>query len=226
LVHPNNPTGHPTTLAERHQLEAICECHNLALIVDEVFLDYSLETPVQSFATGSHSCLTFVVSGLSKIAALPQMKVGWLMALGPEKLRDQALGRLEMIADTYLSMNAPAQYALPCWLEQAGRIQDQILNRIRENIASLATANPVSLIPVQAGWSAVLQLPQSVGSESLAEQLVEQAGVIVHPGSFYALTGSHRIVVSLLGPAIEFRAGIQKLRAWCESRTSTWDTAP
>ena len=221
LVHPNNPTGHATSLAERQHLEALCERHGLALIVDEVFLDYGLGNPIQSSATGAHPCLTFVVSGISKIAALPQMKVGWLLALGPQELRDQALARLEVISDTFLSMNAPAQHALPHWLGERHRIQNQILTRVRENVAYIASSSLVSAIPIEAGWSAVLQIPQSLGSETLAEQLVHEAGVIVHPGSFYALPGSHRLIVSLLEPSADFNAGITRLTRWCESKRLT-----
>ena len=117
LVHPNNPTGHFAKAAERAQLEQLCVEHNLALIVDEVFLDYSLDDQEpQSFATGDHPALTFVLSGLSKISGLPQMKAAWIAALGPEREVDSALDRLEIIADTYLSMNVPIQHALPAWL--------------------------------------------------------------------------------------------------------------
>ena len=123
VVHPNNPTGHATGARERQRLEEICARHGLALIVDEVFLDYPLgEEGLVSFAVGPHPVLTFCLSGMSKIAGLPQMKVGWIVGLGPEVDRLEAMGRLEVIADTFLSMNAPVQVALPVWL--AGRAGD------------------------------------------------------------------------------------------------------
>ncbi len=224
LVHPNNPTGHATSLAERQQLEALCARHGLALIVDEVFLDYTVEegATVPSFAAGEHPCLTFVVSGLSKIAALPQMKVGWLAAFGPVALRDDALARLEVIADTFLSMNASVQLALPVWLAGRVEIQRQILGRVRQNLAALADLAFLTSLPVQAGWAAVVQLPQRVGSDRLAETLVAEARVIVHPGSFYALPGNHRVVVSLLPPPPIFQAGVEQLMNWCESNKLTF----
>ncbi|MGD0369483.1 MAG: pyridoxal phosphate-dependent aminotransferase, partial [Acidobacteriaceae bacterium] len=117
VVHPNNPTGHFTKETERRELERICEEHGLALIVDEVFLDYGFAGhEARSFAAGEHTCLTFVLSGISKIAALPQMKAAWICAFGPERELKEALGRLEVVADTFLSMNAPVQCALPVWL--------------------------------------------------------------------------------------------------------------
>src|ERR1700733_13021387 len=136
VVHPNNPTGHATGLRERERLEGICARRGLALIVDEVFLDYPLEesTRLTSFAVGPHPVLTFVLSGMSKIAGLPQMKVGWIAGFGPEASRREALERLEVIADTFLSMNAPAQGALADWLTGRRRIQGQILERVRGNL--------------------------------------------------------------------------------------------
>ena len=215
LVHPNNPTGHATSAQEREQLEDMCARHHLALIVDEVFLDYGLANPITSFAAGEQACLTFVLSGLSKVAALPQMKVAWLAAFGPERDRTAALKRLEVIADTFLSMNAPAQHALPAWLAGREAMQRQIVGRVRENLALLTAAAPaIGTLLVEAGWAAVVHLPQHLGSADLAERLIEEAGVIVHPGSFYALPGAHRLVVSLLTPVEEFRNGLQNLKLW------------
>jgi alanine-synthesizing transaminase len=216
LVHPNNPTGHATSPAERHALEDLCTRHGLALIVDEVFLDYSLAGPISSFATGEHPCLTFVVSGLSKIAALPQMKIGWIAAFGPETLRTHALARLEVIADTFLSMNAPVQHALLNWLAGRELIQQQILTRIRQNLTILDAAPNLTPLPVQAGWSVIVQLPQSLGSPHLAETLVREAGVITHPASFYAIPGDHRLVLSVIGPTEAFAAGLANLNQWIE----------
>jgi aspartate/methionine/tyrosine aminotransferase len=221
LVHPNNPTGHATSIEERLRLEAICERHGLALIVDEVFLDYALAGPIPTFAVGPHPCLTFVVSGMSKIAALPQMKIGWLAAFGAAEPRNEALARLEVVADTFLSMNAPAQLALPRWLGGREAIERQILDRVQQNLAALDGASHLSYLPVQAGWSAVVQLPQHLGSATLAEDLVAELGLIVHPSSFYAMAGAHRVVVSLIVPAETFWRGIQSLNQWCESNKLT-----
>jgi aspartate/methionine/tyrosine aminotransferase len=218
VVHPNNPTGHWTGAGERERLEAICVRHGMALIVDEVFLDYPLREltpPPQSFACGTHPALTFVLSGLSKIAGLPQMKVAWIAALGPERERAEALARLEIVADTFLSMNAPVQLAMPSWLAGRGALQVQIGERARGNLATLrriATESPgrLQVLEVDAGWSAVLGLPGCVGETECAERLVRERGVIVHPGSFYGMAEASRVVVSLIGPAEEFTASIQQ----------------
>jgi aspartate/methionine/tyrosine aminotransferase len=210
VVHPNNPTGHATGAAERRRLEEICVRHGLALIVDEVFLDYPLgEERLTSFAVGPHPVLTFCLSGMSKIAGLPQMKVGWIVGLGPEEVRRQAMVRLEVIADTFLSMNAPMQMALPVWLAGRKGIQGQILERVRGNLA-VAQRSGVEVLRVSAGWSAILRLPR-IGEGDAAEALLREAGVVVHPGSFYGIPELGRVVVSLLGFEQEFAEGLERI---------------
>ncbi|HEU5341723.1 pyridoxal phosphate-dependent aminotransferase [Edaphobacter sp.] len=212
VVHPNNPTGHATGAAERARLERLCAEHGLALIVDEVFLDYPLEAEaaLESFARGPHPVLTFVLSGMSKIAGLPQMKAAWIAALGPEGARRQALDRLEVIADTFLSMNAPVQLALPAWLAGRRAVQAQILQRVRRNLTA-AQASAVEVLRAEAGWCAILRLPQT--GPDAAGELLRQADVVVHPGSFYGIAEAGRVVVSLLGPEAEFREGMGRIAA-------------
>jgi alanine-synthesizing transaminase len=211
VVHPNNPTGHVTGDAERRRLEAICVRHGLALIVDEVFLDYPLgEEQPTSFAMGMHPVLTFCLSGMSKIAGLPQMKVGWIVGLGPEEVQRQAMGRLEVIADTFLSMNAPVQGALPRWLAMRKGIQGQILKRVRANFGA-AQRSGVDVLRTDAGWSAILRLPQNLGEGNVAEMLLREVGVVVHPGSFYGIAETGRVVASLLGPEDEFQMGLERI---------------
>ena len=177
VVHPNNPTGHATGDEERRRLEEICGRHGLALIVDEVFLDYPLgETGLTSFAVGPHPVLTFCLSGMSKIAGLPQMKVGWIVGLGPEKLQREAMGRLEVVADTFLSMNAPVQVALPGWLAGRKGIQGQILERVRGNLRRLREEKGVEVLRVEAGWSAILRLPQMGWDRDVAGSVVAGGG--------------------------------------------------
>jgi aspartate/methionine/tyrosine aminotransferase len=221
IVHPNNPTGHWTSAAERQRLEAICARHGLALIVDEVFLDYPLKesAAARSFACGEHPVLTFVLSGLSKIAGLPQMKAAWISTFGPKHDKAEALGRLEVIADTFLSMNAPAQLALPDWIAGAGKIQQQILDRARGNLALLqriAGEEPgrLQVLEAEAGWSAVVALSACVGERDCAERLLRDAGVVLHPGEFYGMAKSNRVVVSLIGPTEEFEEGIRRAISW------------
>lgn len=214
VVHPNNPTGHWT--GERPQLEQLCAEHGLALIVDEVFLDYPLnETAGTSFAAGEHPAPTFVLSGISKIAALPQMKAAWIAAAGPERELQAALERLEIIADTFLSMNAPVQLALETWLGAAGAIQEQIRQRTRSNLnvldALLASCPAVTRLRVEAGWYAVLRVPALGRDEDLAVRLVQEQGVSVHPGYFFGFSDEGRLVVSLLTPEADFRMGIEQI---------------
>ena len=216
VVHPNNPTGHATGREERRRLEEICARHGLVLIVDEVFLDYPMgEAVLESFAAGPHPMLTFVLSGMSKIAGLPQMKVGWMVGLGPEGVRREAMERLEVVADTFLSMSAPVQLALPVWLAGRQQVQEQILSRVRENLR-LVGSGGLEALRVEAGWSAILRLPVRGGHESVAEELLRDEEVVVHPGSFYGIGEAGRAVVSLLGATGDFAEGVQRIGRWCE----------
>lgn len=216
VVHPNNPTGHLTKAEERRELERICAEFGLALIVDEVFLDYAMAGhEARSFASGSPACLTFVLSGISKIAALPQMKAAWVVGSGPAGQLRIALERLEVIADTFLSMNAPVQCALPAWLAGCGGIQEQIRARTRTNLRNLDQVllrfPAVTRLEVEAGWYAVLRVPALGSDEDLAVRLVEERGVSVHPGYFFGFGGNGWLVVSLLGDEDEFQRGVEEI---------------
>jgi len=218
VVHPNNPTGHFTKPWEAEALARICREFELSLIVDEVFLDYGFSDAGERFVAGLAGAAVFVVSGLSKIAGLPQMKAAWIAAFGPERERGEALARLEIVADTFLSMNAPVQLAMASWLAGREGIQGQIRERARGNLATLrrvAVESPgrLQVLEVDAGWSAVLGLPGCVGEVDCAERLARERGVIVHPGGFYGMGEAGRVVVSLIGSAEEFAVSIQRATA-------------
>jgi aspartate/methionine/tyrosine aminotransferase len=217
LVHPNNPTGHFTKPWEAEELARLCREFDLALIVDEVFLDYSLGAAPASFAAGLEGVSVFVVSGLSKIAGLPQMKAAWIVTTGPQAV--PALDRLEVIADTFLSMNAPVQWALPAWLEGREAIQRQILARVAANLTELdrqlAGLPEVSRLEAEGGWYAVLRIPALQPDEQTVLALLER-GVWVHPGYFFGMAESGWLVVSLLGPEAEFSRGVAELVGYLE----------
>jgi alanine-synthesizing transaminase len=211
VVHPNNPTGHFTREGDRAAIEALCREHGLALIVDEVFLDYRLagHEAGQSFAAGSHPIPTFVLSGLSKVAALPQMKAAWMACFAEQ----EALQRLEVICDTFLSMSAPIQHALPAWLSQRGALQGQIRQRLEHNLhtldAILLQQKLVARLDVEAGWYAVLRVPGLQTEEETALDLLRERAVVVHPGGFFGFSGQGWLVVSLLAPEKEFAIGLE-----------------
>ena len=216
LVHPNNPTGHFTKVWEAAELAKLCRDFDLALIVDEVFLDYGFapKSPerVASFAAGLDGVPVFVVSGLSKIAGLPQMKAAWIVATGPEA--HGALDRLEVIADTFLSMNAPVQWALPAWLDRRHSIQRQIRERVVNNLAELdrqlGCQDTVRRLTVEGGWYAVLRIAALRPDELTARALLDH-GVWIHPGYFFGMPESGWLVVSLLGPETEFAGGVTRM---------------
>jgi alanine-synthesizing transaminase len=212
LVHPNNPTGHFTKRWEAEELARLCREFDLALIVDEVFLDYGFARGVSTFAAGLVGVAVFVVSGLSKIAGLPQMKAAWIVATGPEAA--PALNRLEVIADTFLSMNAPVQCALPAWLEGRAAIQNQIRRRVAANLAELdlqlERLPDLCRLKVEGGWYAILRIPAIQPDEQTALELLD-LGVWVQPGYFFGMPESGWLVVSLLGPKQEFSTGAATL---------------
>jgi aspartate/methionine/tyrosine aminotransferase len=217
VVHPNNPTGHYVKAHERARLNEICAPRELAILADEVFLDFALTEgglPPQSFAANS-DVLTFTMSGLSKIAGLPQMKAAWLVTSGPAHLKAQALQRLEVIADTYLSMNAPIQHALPEFLAHRNAFRRELIARLRKNLAELdrqlTTQKVCSRLAVEAGWYAIVRAPATRSGEQTAIELLETHGVSIHPGHFYDFPGDGYFVVSLITPESDFKEGINLL---------------
>ena len=213
IVNPNNPTGSFVHNAELRHLQAFCAEHNLALISDEVFLDYEVESAAEASVAFSSHCLAFALSGLSKISCLPQMKVAWMVVSGPEELRREAHQRLEVIADTYLSQNAPVQHAIPALLHQRTKIQPQLAKRCRSNLefvdAQLQTCPEVQRLRVEGGWYVVLRIPERESDEEVAIELIEKAGVVVHPGHFYDFQSDGYLVLSLITPNAVFAEGLR-----------------
>ena len=215
VVNPNNPTGQFLDRAEWAELLALCARRDLALLVDEVFSDYVLEALPGALSTAlaepEPPCPVFVLSGLSKIAALPQVKLGWILARGPARA---SLEHLAFIADQYLSVSAPAQAAAPALLALAPGIQAGILDRLRTNLAALDALLPrapgLSRARVEGGWSVVLRRPALDGGEDCALRLLREGGVLVHPGHFFDLPGDGYLVCSLLPEAATFRAGMER----------------
>lgn len=215
LVHPNNPTGSYVSLPETAALNDFCRDSGTALIVDEVFLDYAHDgEPRSSFAANDRT-LTFALSGISKISALPQMKLAWVVTNGPANLVADAGARLEIIADTYLSMNAPVQLAAPVFLELRKSIQPVLLDRLRVNLVELdrqLVMHPAcTRLQVEGGWYAVLRVPAVESDEDLAIHLLRHAQVSVHPGHFYDFPTDGHLVLSLITQPHIFREGIARL---------------
>jgi alanine-synthesizing transaminase len=222
VVHPNNPTGSYVSENERSALNKVCREHNLSLIVDEVFLDYANDgLPRPTFAA-NQDALTFTLSGLSKISGLPQMKLAWIATSGPKDKNDKnndevntALARLEVIADTYLSMSTPIQLAAPVLLEQRKSLQPQLLNRVRTNLKELdrqlAQQKNCRRLNVEGGWYAVLRVPVTQSDEELAINILRKLSVLIHPGHFYDFPDDGYLIVSLITPKEDFGEGIRRL---------------
>jgi len=245
VVHPNNPTGSFVKPREAAELAEICASRDMAIVVDEVFLDYAALDRIsvhrtgadrtagygtagerasaegadgaapRTFAFGS-AALTFTLSGISKICALPQMKLAWIVAGGPQHLVAAAMERLEIIADTFLSPGAPAQVALPRFLEMRGGLQAQLQQRVAANLGYLdallqSEPGPLERLAREAGWYAVLRIPSSRPDEEYAVELLERCAVLVHPGQFFNFSQEGFLILSLIVPKDQFREGARRL---------------
>jgi hypothetical protein len=210
VVNPNNPTGQFLSKREWDDLTSLCAKRDLALLVDEVFSDFVLEPAEDRLATAlldEHPpCPVFLLSGLSKVAALPQLKLGWIAVRGPEA--EAHLEALAFLADQYLSVSAPVQAAAPRLLELAAHLRVQISGRLKRNLTALdgelATCPHLSRLPVEGGWSVLLRRPAVDDDEACALRLLETASTLVHPGSFFDLPGNGHLVLSLLVPEDTF----------------------
>jgi alanine-synthesizing transaminase len=217
LVNPNNPTGSFLKRGELDDLVALAAERNLALISDEVFNGYAFGPDPHRVTTLSvvQQALTFCLGGLSKMAGLPQMKLGWIVIGGPTAPRAQATERLELIADTYLSVGTPVQHALPRLLTAGTAVQQQISGRTQENLAWLRSAmapdSPAQLLEVEGGWYATLRVPRTRSEEEWCLELLERDHVLVQPGYFYDFESEAFLVLSLLTPTVIFREGVRRL---------------
>jgi alanine-synthesizing transaminase len=212
VVHPNNPTGSFVADEERNALSNFCREYKLSIIADEVFLDYAHDGAPRSTFAANRDVLTFTLSGVSKISGLPQMKLAWIVTSGPGEAVSAALARMEVIADTYLSMNAPVQLAAPALLEQRRSIQPLLLDRVRANLneldRALAKQRTCRRLDVEGGWYAVLRVPVTQPDEDLAIEILRRLSVLVHPGHFYDFSGDGHLIVSLITPPKDFYKGI------------------
>jgi alanine-synthesizing transaminase len=214
-VSPNNPTGSILSPEEWEALHVRCAERDAALILDEVFCDYPLAPSQSAIRSPQSAILPFRLGGLSKSAGLPQMKLGWIAVEGPDELVSKALERLEIICDAYLSVSTPVQVAAPALIESGAAVRTQILERIQHNYRALVTAvsaHPaIEVLATEAGWSSVLRVPSTRPEEDLIAELVEQDGVLVHPGFFFDFPHEAFVVVSLLPEPAAFADGVRRV---------------
>ncbi len=215
VVHPNNPTGSFVKPAEAESLAWLCANHGLALIADEVFLDFTQDGLPRASFCERRDVLTFALSGLSKLCGLPQMKLGWIAIGGPAELATEAQSRLEVIADTYLSVNTPAQLALPELLALGAGFQLQVNARVAGNLAELdrqlAGHPQCRRLQAEGGWYVVLRIPAARSDEEFCLDLLRDYGVLVHPGHFFDFPGEGHLILSLIPPPQTFAAGVSRL---------------
>jgi alanine-synthesizing transaminase len=216
VVHPNNPTGSFVKSREAAELAEICAARGMAIVADEVFIDYtSGGAPAHTFAF-SEEALTFTLSGLSKISLLPQMKLAWMIVSGPEAVVQTAVDRLEIIADTFLSPSTPIQLALPKFLALRHSMQAQLQQRISANLSfldrMLRESKPLTRLDREGGWYAILRVPVTATDDNLTVALIERCSVLFHPGHFFNFAHDGYLVISLITPEHELQEGMRRLR--------------
>jgi alanine-synthesizing transaminase len=241
-VNPNNPTGSVMSVEELDTLSTLCAERGAALIIDEVFADYPLVGGQRPEAGGQgpdaarqerpagggvasasglwppasgRGALTFRLGGLSKSAGLPQVKLGWILIDGPEDVVHEAIERLEVICDAYLSVSTPVQVAASGLIEAGAAVRAQILDRVRLNyralIAAAARHPAIEVLPADAGWSSVVRVPSTRSEEDLVVDLLDRDGVLVHPGFFFDFPHEAFLVVSLLTEPEAFGEGVRRV---------------
>ena len=217
LVSPNNPTGNYVKKSELEALEDLAGGRSVALIGDEVFAEYPLVEDAGRAASVLQStrALAFSLGGLSKLAGLPQMKLGWIALGGPETLRREARERLEIVGDTYLSVGTPVQKAAPSLLKAGALARGAIAARIGANLEALKAlvrdSSGCRALPCEGGWSVVLRVPAILSEEELVLSLMENDRVLVHPGYFFDFPGPAYLVLSLLPRPADFREGVARI---------------
>ena len=217
LVHPNNPTGSFVKQKEFFEIEKIAQNHSLALICDEVFSDYAFCEDQDRFGSLAQrqGVLTFTLGGISKTLGLPQMKLAWIVVNGPEEILNETSKRLEVISDTYLSVSTPIQKSLPSWFALQPLIQEEITQRLKQNLAflsqSLSGSHPCSSLDTEGGWYVTLRLPRTKTEEEWVLEFLEKDYVFVHPGYFFDFAEEAYVVLSLLPLPEIFQEGIMRI---------------
>lgn len=216
-VHPNNPTGTYLSDENRQGMIQLAQKWKAAIISDEVFFDYPLGNGSQVSFAASNEVLTFTLGGISKFLALPQMKLSWMILTGPAVLVEQARARIEILADTFLSVSTPVQHAAVRWWDAKDLIQSEIWQRIRSNYTFLKQAFETSayykVLPIEGGWNAVLELPEDESAENHVLHLLEQKNVFLHPGYLFDFAEDRYLVISLLVVESVFQEGVSRLKA-------------
>jgi aspartate/methionine/tyrosine aminotransferase len=218
VVHPNNPTGSFVQPREAAELAEICAAREMAIVADEVFLDYaSSAMSARTFAL-SDAALTLTLSGLSKISLLPQMKLAWTVVNGPEAVVQTAVDRLEIIADTFLSPSTPVQLALPEFLSLRHSLQAQLQQRISANLSVLdgllRESKSLARLDREGGWYAILRVPVTATDDDLTVALLERCSVLVHPGHFFNFARDGFLVLSLITPEQQFQEGLRRVQTF------------
>lgn len=222
LIHPGNPTGTCVRNNEREKLLDLCALYGTALISDEVFQDFPVSgTMNESFAI-TRDVLTFTLNGISKLLGMPQMKLGWICVSGPGRTALEAIERLEIITDTYLSVNAVVSQALPLWLDKRQLFINAVLGRLKKNYSELTDyceSGDFRLLTMQGGWTSIVQVPAIMSEEDWALGLLSEERVFCYPGYFFDMDKGAHLTVSLLTPTDTLKQGLRAISSFYERHT-------
>ncbi len=214
LINPNNPTGSYISEEEKKEIINIAKKYNLALISDEVFFDYNIDGKNYNSFAGNKECLTFVLSGISKILALPQMKLSWIVISGKEEIKKEAIERLELVSDTFLSVSIPIQNALKEFFKYGEKLKSKIISRVKENYFILQeyfNNSPVRVLNTSGGWSTILELPRIISEEEWIKRLLLEENCLVYPGYFFDFEREAFCSLSLIVEQNLLIKGIEKI---------------
>ena len=217
IVNPNNPTGSFLKKAEHESLIALSSETGIPLIADEVFMNYEFGAdPARSRTLiDDHRALSFSLNGLSKVAGMPQMKLAWIVVNGPVSERQDAWEQLEILLDTYLSVNTPVQLCARQLFGVGTDIRNQLLTNARNNLEFAREAlvgSPLHVLHVEGGWSVILQLPRTRGEEQWLLALLREQDVLLQPGYFFDMPSEAYAVASLITEPAIFQQGIRRTR--------------
>lgn len=220
IISPNNPTGYTLRQSEFIRLNKICEKNGINIIIDEVFFDYIIENNYEPFLPENPvNYSIFILNGLSKITATPQLKLSWMYIIPQKGNEESIIRKIEFIADAYLSVSTPVQNAAQSLLNKRSYLQSQLISRIKNNLALLENEG-FDFYKVKAGWYACIKLKQNIQDEIFCSGLLENAHVLAHPGYFYEFTDEEVIVISLIQKEEVFREGIGKIRNYSDNISS------
>src|SRR4030095_14569113 len=201
LISPHNPTGMVASTDELRGLAEIATRHALPIISDEVFSEFLFGSDPFPRVSATDARLVLTLNGLSKMFALPGMKIGWMAVSGDEALVKKSVATLELMSDTFLPVNEIAQFAVAEIFHRGG----PFLKEYREWVgrcrnAAVEALHDVSFTHPRGGFYVTGPIP--LDEEEAAASLLKNNGILVHPGYFYDIAPDHLVMTFIDEPEL------------------------